>query len=91
MALLGTFIDRNANNTLTGITLTTFAHSLGTTPDVVWANLKSANTATAPGDLVAVGGNASLSTVGLQGATIAAASNLKFFDVYAQYFWSAIR
>lgn len=91
MSIIGTFIDRVAGNTLSGVTLTTYPHSLGTQPDVVWANLRSANTATAPGSLVAVGGNASLSTIGLQAASVAAGSNLAFFDVYAQYFQSVIR
>lgn len=91
MSIIGTFIDRNAGNTLTGVTLSTYAHSLGTTPDMVMPILKSANTATAPGALVAPGGNASLSTVGLQAASVALGSNLVAFDVYSWYFWSAIR
>lgn len=91
LALLGTRIDVNAGQTLTGITMSTYAHSLGTTPDLVLANLKSANTATAHGALVAIGGNASLNTVGLQGASVALASNLASFDVVSFYFWSGIR
>lgn len=91
MSILGTYIDRVAGNTLSGVTLTTYPHSLGTNPDMVMPILKSANTATAPGALVAPGANASLSTVGLQAASVAAGSNLAFFDIYSWLFWQPIR
>lgn len=91
MSLLGTLIDKNAGNTLTGVTLTTYNHSLGTTPDLTLTNLRSALSATAHGRLYAVGANASLSTVGLAAASVALGSNLNYFDVWNVYFHSSIR
>ncbi len=90
MAILGVYIDRNAGRTLTGVTLTTYPHSLGTTPSLVLTILKSSLTATAPADLYAVGGNASLSTVGLNAASVSLGSNMDSFDVYAWYLHSYI-
>lgn len=91
MSIIGAYIDRVAGATLTGVTLTTYPHSLGTTPDMVLPVLKSANTATAPGALIAPGGNASLSTVGLQAASVALGSNMANFDIYSWFFHSIIR
>lgn len=91
MAIIGVYIDRTANATLSGVTLTTYPHSLGTTPDMVLPVLKSANTATSAGSVIAIGGNASLSTVGLQAASISAGSNLVVMDIYSWFFHSIIR
>lgn len=92
MAILGTLIDKLAGQTLTGVTLTTYPHSLpATNPELMALQVRSALTATAPGQLIAVGGNASLLTIGQQAASVAAGSNLAFFDCYSFVFWSAIR
>ncbi|MBP6479851.1 MAG: hypothetical protein KA310_03295 [Pseudomonadales bacterium] len=92
MAILGFLIDKLAGATLAGVTLTSFPHSLpGTSPEEVRIQLRSANTATAPGAIVAVGGNASLLTIGLQAASVSLGSNLVFFDAVSQVFWSGIR
>lgn len=92
MAILGTLIDKAASTTLTGVTLTTLPHSLpATNPELMAIQLRSANTATAAGNLVAVGGNASILTVGLQAASVSLGSNLSFFDVYSFIFQSVMR
>ena len=91
MTILGTFIDRQASKTLTGNTLTTYPHSLATNPELMALQVRSVETATAPGQIIAVGGNASLLTIGLVGATIAAASNMVCFDMYSFLFHSIIR
>jgi hypothetical protein len=91
MTILGSLIDKNASNTLTGVTMTTFAHSLGTTPDLQLVNQRSAISATAAGNIAAIGANASLSTVGLQAASVSLGSNLTFFDIWSFYFHSVIR
>ena len=90
MSIIGTYIDRVSGRTLTGITLTTYPHSLGTTPDMVKVVLKSAVGLTSAPQPYAVGGNASLATVGLTDAPLGACS-VAFFDVYSHYFHSIIR
>ena len=91
MAILGTLIDKSVGNVLTGVTLTTIPHSLGQAPDEVRLQLRSVNSATAPGALFANGGSAALLTVGLQGASVALGSNLAYFDAFAQVYHSLIR
>lgn len=83
MAIIGNYSDKLTGATLSGVTLTTFPHSLPqTNPQEMRVQMRSVNTATAHGQVVAVGGNASLLTIGLQAASIAAGSNLVFFDSY---------
>lgn len=92
MAILSTFIDRLQGATLSGVTLRTFPHSLpATNPELVALQMRSVVSATAHGALYAVGGNASLLTVGLEAASVAAGSNLAFFDAYSFVFWTPIR
>lgn len=91
MSILGTLTDRLAGATLSGVTLTTFPHSLpATNPQFMGVQLRSALSATAPGAIVAVGGNASLLTVGLQAASVSLGSNLVFFDIYSNIYHSII-
>lgn len=92
MTIVGTLIDRLAGRTLTGVTLTTAPHSLpATNPELMSVQLRSSLTATAPGEVLAVGGNASLLTIGLNAASVAAGSNMAFFDIYSWVFHSVIR
>ncbi len=92
MAIVGTLIDRLAGRTLTGVTLTTAPHSLpATNPELMAVQLRSTATATAPGDLLAVGGNASILTIGLNAASVSLGSNMAYFDIYSFVFHSIIR
>jgi len=92
MTILGTFIDRLQGQTMTGVTLRTFPHSLpATSPELMAVQLRSSLTATAPGEIIAVGGNASLLTVGLNAASVSLGSNMAFFDIYSFVFHSVIR
>lgn len=92
MSILGTYIDRLSGRTLTGVTLTTAPHSLpGTNPELMAAQLRSSETATAPGDLLMVGGNASILTIGLNAASVSLGSNMDYFDVYSFVFFGEIR
>lgn len=92
MAILGTLIDRLQGQTLTGVTLTTFPHSLpATNPEHVSIQQRSALSATAPGAIVAIGGNASLLTIGLQAASVSLGSNAVFFDAFSYVYHSIIR
>lgn len=91
MAIIGTWIDRLAGRTLTGVTLTTAPHSLpATNPQAMFAQLRSTVTATAPADLLLVGGNASLLTIGLNASSVSLGSNMSFFDVFSMIFWAPI-
>lgn len=89
MALLGTFIDKNSGITLSGVTTTTFNHSLAQQPDETRAQLKSVATASAYGVLTFLA-NASLATVGLAAAS-AGTSGTVFFDLFNVYNHSLIR
>ena len=92
MTILGTFIDRRVGQTLTGVTLTTVPHSLpATNPELSAVQLRSTLTATAPGEVYVVGGNASLLTVGLNAASVSLGSNMSYFDIYSFVFHSIIR
>lgn len=91
MSILGTLIDRRVGDSLTGVTLTTFPHSLGQNPEEIRVQLKSALSATAPGAVIAVGANASLLTIGLQAASVSLGSNLVYFDTYSQVHHSVVR
>lgn len=92
MAIVGTYIDKRSGQTLTGVTLTTAPHSLpATNPELMAVQLKSTVTATAPADVLALGGNASLLTIGLNAASVSLGSNLAYFDVYSFVFHSVIR
>lgn len=91
MAIIRTWIDRLEGRTLTGVTLTTAPHSLpATSPQAMFAQLRSSITATAPGDLLLVGGNASILTIGLNAASVSLGSNMDFFDVFSFIFWTPI-
>lgn len=91
MPILGTFINREVGKTLTGVTLTTFPHSLATNPELSAVQLRSTLTATAPGEVYVVGGNASIGTVGLNASSVSLGSNMSFFDIYSFLFHSVIR
>jgi len=92
MTIVGTLIDKRAGQTLTGVTLTTAPHSLpATNPELMAVQLRSSLTATAPADLLMVGGNASLLTIGLNAASVSLGSNMDYFDIYSMVFHSVIR
>jgi len=92
MAILGTLVDKLTGATLSGVTLRTFPHSLpATNPEYVAIQVRSVESATAHGEMYAIGGNASLLTIGLAAASVALGSNLAFFDAYSVVFHSIIR
>ena len=92
MAILSHYTDKLTGQTLTGVTLTTAPHSLpATNPEEMRVQVRSVLTATAYGEVIAVGGNASLLTIGLQAASIALGSNMSYFDVYSTILHSIIR
>lgn len=96
MAILGTWIDRNTVSHVGaawgGATNVTTPHSLGTSPDMVNVVLRSVQNATAPAQVGALRGNASLNTVQVFVGSVAGASAPTIeYDVFAWYFWSAIR
>jgi len=93
MAILSTFIDKLSGATLAGNTLTTYAHSLpATNPELVALQLRSVGSGTDIPQLYALGGNASLLTVGLAHGSIGAASAQPvLFDAYSIVFWAPIR
>ncbi len=83
MTILSNYTDKLTGATLTGVTLTTYPHSLpGTNPQEMRLQVRSVLSATAHGQLYAIGGNASLLTIGLSGASIALGSNAVYFDSY---------
>lgn len=93
MALLGTFIDKNvgasaAQQTLTPFTTTTYNHSLGTTPDLTFVNVKSVPSNTVIAYPFAVGANASIATVQMPSCLGAAASA---FEVWNVFYHSIVR
>lgn len=95
MALLGTYWDIYRNRTIAGgndVLVTTFAHSLGTTPDVSIPVLRSVQRASVSPQLVAEPANASLATVGVLLQSIASPSApVTDFDLYLAYVHSIAR
>jgi len=91
MALLGTFIDKISLRTLIGPTITTYNHSLGTTPDAVLAQVRSINASTGIGQIHALGGNASLLTAGVASPSLPSGGLEIAFDLFGIFFWSATR
>lgn len=92
MAILANYTDKLTGATLTGVTITTYPHSLpGTQPMEMRLQVRSVLSATAHGQLFAIGGNASLLTIGLQAASVALGSNLAFFDAYSTVLHSIIQ
>lgn len=100
MAILGTLIDKQTvsrvGDGLTGITLTTLAHSIpATAPEAIVPVVRSIQAVGGNGVqafpiLLAVGANASLLTVGYaMGSAISCATIM--YDVYAFTFHSIIR
>ena len=86
MAIVGTLIDKTTLVTTSGAAaLTTLPHSLNTTPDEIRLQLLSVNNVSIT-NLVAVGGNASLLTVGTVGG-----SGTFAYNVVATYWFSEIR
>lgn len=91
MAILANLTDKLTGATLTGVTLTTYPHSLPqTNPQEMRLQVRSVLSATAHGQLFAIGGNASLLTIGLQAASVALGSNMVHFDAYSTVLWSGI-
>lgn len=89
MAILGTFVDRQQGVTLAGFTVTTLPHSLpATNPELMAIQLRSVASGTAQGGLFALGGNASLLTVG---AASACGTGAAFFDLYSFVLYTPIR
>lgn len=85
MALLGTFIDRTQNISQTGANaIQAIAHSLGTTPDAVFVQLRSQAIGSVM-PILAVGQNASQSSVGGVGTTTS------LYDVFSIYFQTIVR
>jgi len=86
MALLGTFWDVQRNRTIAGGNApltTTFAHSIGATPNLVLPVLRSMERMSSNTALIAEGGNASLATVGVLLPSIATSSApVTDFDLY---------
>lgn len=95
MGLLGTFWDIYRNRTIAGgnaALTTTFAHSLGTTPDMVLPVLRSVERLSLAPSLTAEGGNASLATAGVLLQSLATMSApVVDFDLYIVYVWSGAR
>ena len=95
MALLGTLWDVFRTRTIDGgasVLTTTFAHSLGTTPDVILPVLRSMNRQSVSPSLVAEGANASLATCGVLLPSIASpTAPLIIFDLYVCYVHSISR
>ena len=90
MAVLGTFIDKVAGNTLAGPTTTTYPHSLGVAADRVSVEIKSHAAATAYQLLIAQGGNASLNTIAVLAASTGATGTV-FFDVWSYNYYNPAR
>ena len=95
MALLGTWWDVQRNRTINGgndVLLTTFAHSVGTTPELRIAQLVSTQRASVCPQLVVDGANASLATIGVYLQSIATPSApITVFDAYFAYIHSIVR
>jgi hypothetical protein len=96
MAILGTWIDRSTSSLVGaawgGATNVTTPHSLGTTPDMVNVVLRSAQSATAPAQIGALRGNASLNTVQVFVGSVAGASAPTIeYDVFVWYFWAPMK
>lgn len=95
MALLGTLWDVQRNRTAAGATvgiLLTYAHSLGTTPDLVLPVLRSVERLSLAPSLIAEGGNASLATAGVLFQSLASNSApVVDFDLYVSFIWSGAR
>ena len=94
MAIIGAYIDRTAGITLVGPTTTTFAHSVGTTPDYSYVNIRSIGAASSVQQPYVVGANGSLATVAVNVASggVAAGSPATIqVDLYNQLFHSIIR
>lgn len=97
MAILGHLIDKTtvsrAGNASWGTQYFSLAHSLpATNPELVLCVLRSAQEvgAAAGVSLLGLGGNASLATYGIYGASAASSPTL-LFDVYSWVFYSTIR
>lgn len=97
MAILGTYVDRalstRAGDNLVGVTLTTLAHSLATSPDAVIPVLRSVQDI---GDnnpnpkIMALRGNGSLNTIGFAVPTTRSAPTVEY-EVVSFTFHSVVR
>ena len=97
MPILGTYVDRTLStrvgDALVGVTMTTLAHSLATSPDAVIPVMRSiANVAdTNPNPvLFALRGNGSLNTVGFAVPTTRSAPTIEF-EVISYTYHSTMR
>jgi hypothetical protein len=97
VAILGTFIDKQtvsrAGDGLTGVTVGTLAHSLpATNPELFLPILRSAESVgvNSAVSLLAIGGNASLLTIGFRVSSAVSCPTL-LYDVFAAVFYSSIR
>jgi hypothetical protein len=91
VAIIGTLIDKTtvsrAGDALVGVTLATLAHSLpATNPTIVLPVLRSVQ---APVQVLGLGGNASIATIGFAAAS-AASTPTVMFDVYTAVVHSLI-
>jgi hypothetical protein len=92
MALLNYLMDVTRGVTLAGYTITSFNHSLGTTPDITLTQGRSYASASCNAALFALDRTATCSTVGMAGASLnLAAPQTVSFDLWAISWWSAIR
>jgi hypothetical protein len=96
VAIIGTLIDKTtvsrAGDALVGVTLATLAHSLpATNPTIVLPVLRSVQgiAAQAPVQVLGLGGNASIATIGFAAAS-AASTPTVMFDVYTAVVHSLI-
>lgn len=97
MAILGTYIEKQtisrAGDALSGVTVATLAHSLpATNPEFILINLRSTQEqGHVPGvNVLGLGGNASILTVGYRVSSTASAPVL-MYDIFAGIFHSIIR
>ena len=95
MALLGVWFDVYRNRTIAGgnaALTTTFAHSLGTTPDLVLPLQRSVERLSFSPSLIGEGANASLATCGVLVQSLANMSvPIVDFDLVIAYVHSTIR
>jgi len=96
MALLSNLVDivhaSRAGDNLSGITMSTFNHSLNTNPDIVFTQMRSVQAVAAQANpaLFWVGSNVSLSTIGFAVPSAASAPTVAY-DIFTWFIWSAIR
>lgn len=100
MAILGVLIDKASNtraaDALAGVTLTTLAHSLPATNaeariPVVRSVQAGSGFGVAVCQLLALGGNASLNTIGFASTESTASCPTIYYDIISMVFHTAVR